>query len=131
MKTFFFLETTTCLSRKSSKQNKFAHKQIPVHTHTAKNYRIIIGLHNNFVLFQYVLTQIYLGRSHICRSLFLAILGRRKKGLRNAVLTQHKIACLTFYLLAALAARRHLYVQYVYMYVFLFLSRTNQSTKTQ
>ena len=40
---------------------------------------IIVGLHSTLVLFQYVLTQIYLGRSHICRSLFLAILGRRKK----------------------------------------------------
>ena len=29
------------------------------------------------------LTQIYLGHSHLCKSLFLAILGRRKKGLRN------------------------------------------------
>ena len=35
---------------------------------------------------QYALTQIYLGRSHICRSLFSAILVHRKKGLRNAVL---------------------------------------------
>ena len=47
---------------------------------------IIVGLHNTFVLFQYVLTQIYLGRSHICKLLFLEILGHRKKGLRNAVL---------------------------------------------
>ena len=29
------------------------------------------------------LSQIYLGRSHVCKSLFLAILVRRKKGLRN------------------------------------------------
>ena len=35
MKTF--LETTTFLSRKSRNQNKFAQKQIPAHTHTAKN----------------------------------------------------------------------------------------------
>ena len=44
------------------------------------------------MLFQYVLTQIYLGRSHICILLFLAILGLRKKGLRNAVLTDLKFA---------------------------------------
>ena len=36
---------------------------------------------------QYALTQIYLGGSHVCRLLFLAILGRRKKGLRNDGLT--------------------------------------------
>ena len=35
------------------------------------------------MLSKYALTQIYLRRSHICRSLFLAILGCRKKGLRN------------------------------------------------
>ena len=29
------------------------------------------------------LSQIYLGRSHVCKSLFLAILGSRKKSLRN------------------------------------------------
>ena len=76
------------LSRKSRNQNKFAHEQISAHTYTAKNETIIVGLHNTFVLLQYVLNQIYLGRSHICRSLFLPILGRRKKGLRNAGLDQ-------------------------------------------
>ena len=74
------------LSRKSRNQNKVAHEQISAHTYTAKKWTIIVSLHNTFVLFQYVLTQIYLGRSHICRSLFLAILGRRKKGLRSAAL---------------------------------------------
>ena len=71
-----FLEITTFFNGKSRNQNKFAHKQISAHTYTAKNWTIIFGLQKNFVLFQYVLTQIYLGRSHICRSLFLAILGR-------------------------------------------------------
>ena len=80
MKTFF-VEIITLLSRKSRNRNKFADEQISAHTYTAKNYTTIAGLHNNFILFQYALIS---GRSHICRSLFLVILGRRKKGLRNA-----------------------------------------------
>ena len=34
------------------------------------------------------LSEIYLGRSHVRKSLFLAILGRRKKSLRNTALNK-------------------------------------------
>ena len=34
------------------------------------------------------LSQIYLGRRHLCKSLFLAILGLRKKALRNTALNE-------------------------------------------
>ena len=57
---------------------------MPTHIQLKIRRSTIVGLHYNFILFQYALTQIYLGRSHICRLLFSVILGRRKKGLRNA-----------------------------------------------
>ena len=40
----------------------------------------------------------YLGRSHLCKSLFVAILGRRKKSLRNTALDAEKKHFLHFFL---------------------------------
>ena len=41
---------------------------------------------------QSMLSQIYLGRRHVRKSLFLTILGRQKKSLRNTVLKTSRLA---------------------------------------
>ena len=54
------------------------------------------------------LSQIYLGRSHLCKSLILANLGRRKKGLRNTGINVKKEGAKTDPLETPFSRRRSL-----------------------